>query len=165
MNSCTCKTERERAERLLNNWDDAKNDYRDALNELADLQLDLEALTSRMVRIGCAFASFIHIAIAVVCLDLFVKSLIVEDDIAKQKPIVEEKKKYRDKAKHYYDIAKERYMACKDSLKPCKGCEEEFKPKPECIKMCKGCEEDYCNGCFDAGIEAWEMKQKEKENV
>ncbi len=48
---------------------------------------------------------------------------------------------------------------CRSNLKTCKGCTEEF--GPEHITTCEGCTEDYCDTCFDAGIEAWEMEQQE----
>lgn len=81
--------------------------------------------------------------------------------VAQQKAIVDAEARLYWLAVKKYQKTYQIYIDCKNSLKKCKGCEREFKPKSECIKMCKGCEEDYCSGCFDTSIEAWERKQKE----
>ena len=158
MNSCTCEAERERAVRLLEAWSNAVDEYRDAQSVLADLQIELNALRNRWVALTCCLTSGLALEIFALCLGILLRTFELEDLIEEQEPIVEEKKRYCDEVKRYYDIAKEEYMACKDSLKPCAGCGGEF--KPECITTCKGCGRDYCNTCFDAGIEAWELRQQ-----
>ncbi len=160
MNPCTCEAERGRAERLLEAWDDARNEYREAFNKLADLQITLRTLTNQWIDLTCWLTGALHPSVMLLCGIILYKRLQCSDRIDEQEPIVEDKKKHRDKMKDYYYRAQEEYMACKNSLKACAGCGEEV--KPECIKTCKGCGRDYCNTCFDAGIEAWEMKQKEK---
>ena len=161
MNSCTCKTERECAERLRNALRQA---YRALMHEqdvLIDLYERLRILSNKWILLACSILSILHPKILLACLALAQEIFELRFKISVQKERIEEKKKICDKVKNAYDRAQEKYLSCKNSLKKCKGCEEEFKPKPECIKTCRGCGYDYCNGCFDAGIEAWEMKQKE----
>lgn len=161
MNSCTCKDEHERmlgANEILNN---ARNSLQSAKALLGYFQAAEESLSDDLLDAACDIAGKIPIG-KIICQILQALWLIALAAVETQQLVVDIKKSKFEEAKENFEKAFEKYKICKDSLKKCKGCEEEFKPKPECIKMCKGCEEDYCNGCFDAGIEAWEMKQKEK---
>lgn len=162
MNLCTCEDERKEAERLLNALRHARRALAHELNVLADLEIELMSLERRWLNRGCAAAAIVlhSILIALLCWAIYERICRLEDLISEQELIVEDRRALYERAKQEYDIAKERYMACKNSLKLCAGCGEEV--KPECIKTCRGCGRDYCNKCFDAGIEAWEMKQKEK---
>lgn len=159
MNSCTCKAERECLISRLNVWVDADKEYRDAHDLLVESQIELNALRNRWIDLTCCLTGGLSLWIFALCLAIWLRKFELEDLIEEQEPIVEEKKELRDKAKDDLDIAKKKLGACEDSLKPCAGCEKEF--KPACITTCKGCSRDYCNTCFDAGIEAWELKQQE----
>ena len=165
MKSCTCEAERKSLISHLNVWVNADKEYRDAHDSLVNLQIQLNTFRNRWIRFGCFFLIGLTWAIFALCLNILLLVTALEEMIKIKKPIVEEKKKLRDKAKDDLDIAKKKFGVCIDGLKPCAGCEREF--KPECLTTCKGCvklgrvRSDYCNQCFDPAIEAWELKQQE----
>ncbi|MDH5443098.1 MAG: hypothetical protein OEX16_02190 [Hadesarchaea archaeon] len=86
----------------------------------------------------------------------------IEEDIEELEKVLEE---YYSKIEIYLEACITLYHIweileeCLSNLKTCEGCSEEF--GPEYITTCKGCGGDYCDTCFDAGIEAWELKQQE----
>lgn len=158
MSSCTCEEERESmlsANEILN---DARASLQSAEALLGYLQAAEESLSDDLLDAACDIASKIP-AGKITCAILQALWLIALAAVEAQKLVVDIKRSKFEEAKENFEKAFEEYKSCKNSLKPCAGpCGKEV--KPECIKTCEGCGRDYCNDCFDAGIEAWELKQQ-----
>ena len=169
MNPCTCDKEAEDLHNKEVELNNAIAEYAHALVVQSWYEALLEVLKSRWVKALCQIVDVIEsfpptplakrpVKAGTAYCKLLSRAIpILEYLLSRQKAIVYAKERLYFQALAAFISSRITYLICKNSLKPCAGCEEEFKPK--CITTCKGCGRDYCNTCFDAGIEAWELKQ------
>lgn len=173
MNPCTCDNEAKDLHDKEVKLDKAIAEYVHALIVQTWYEAILEVLKSRWVKALCHLVNAASDSLAkkrvivgpVIAGKAYCKLLaraipVFEYLLRRQKAIVNAKEMLYFQALAELITSRITYLICKNSLKLCAGCGEEV--KPECIKTCRGCGRDYCNTCFDAGIEAWEIKQKEK---
>lgn len=158
MTSCSCDKESQTAQDTLFKYQNLSKQYVSANTKLELLRAAEESLGDKWFVIACAVASVAVIGVGYTAAVAYFAAVTARE---RQEEKVNELKDQMSEAENTYNEALEEYEKCLNlkgnNLKGCSGCGGEF--KPEYITTCKGCGGDYCDTCFDAGIEAWELKQ------